>query len=385
LSESADVVIVGGAAMGAATAYYLRSLEPTVAVVVVERDPTYRQSSTVLSDGNVRIQFNLEENIRMSQFALEVMEDFADRMAVGSWRPEPAPRYQGNLFLFDDQGKRAAWEGMELQRRLGCEVEWLDQAQVARRFPHYAGTGYQGGTLGRRDGSVDPSAVLSAYVRKSSQLGARYLTGQVIALRAEGVVLADGEVVTAPAVVNAAGAWCAPLAATIGIPLPVEPVMRTVYTVDAKVDSRDHPSAFLPSGLYVIPEHEGRFLVGWSQPDDPVGYDFTFSREKFYNVIWPELGAQLPAFESLHLTGGWTGLYEVNTLDGNGIIGAWPGIPGHYLANGFSGHGFQHCHAVGRHLAELILGREPSLDLSRLSPQRILDRQPLPENAARII
>jgi glycine/D-amino acid oxidase-like deaminating enzyme len=87
----------------------------------------------------------------------------------------------------------------------------------------------------------------------------------------------------------------------------------------------------------------------------------------------------------LHLTGGWTGLYEVNTLDGNGIIGAWPGIPGHYLANGFSGHGFQHCHAVGRHLAELILGREPSLDLSRLSPQRILDRQPLPENAARII
>jgi FAD-dependent oxidoreductase domain-containing protein 1 len=55
------------------------------------------------------------------------------------------------------------------------------------------------------------------------------------------------------------------------------------------------------------------------------------------------------------------------------------------LANGFSGHGFQHAHAVGRHIAELILGRSPSLDLARFGPQRIIDRQPLFEYAGRII
>jgi glycine/D-amino acid oxidase-like deaminating enzyme len=93
----------------------------------------------------------------------------------------------------------------------------------------------------------------------------------------------------------------------------------------------------------------------------------------------------MPAFEALHLVGGWAGLYEVNTLDENGIIGEWPGLSGLFLANGFSGHGFQHCHAVGRHLAELILGRTPTLDLIRMSPQRIVDRQPLFENAGRII
>ncbi|MGH8927540.1 MAG: NAD(P)/FAD-dependent oxidoreductase, partial [Acidimicrobiia bacterium] len=151
------------------------------------------------------------------------------------------------------------------------------------------------------------------------------------------------------------------------------------------IDNGRLPTVFLPHGLYVIPETGGRFLVGWSQPDDPVVYEFNFRREKFYELIWPELGTQLPAFEALNLAGGWTGLYEVNTLDGNAILGEWPGLQGFYLANGFSGHGFQHCHAVGRHLAELIVGRPPSLDLSRLSPQRIVDQEPLFEHAGRII
>jgi glycine/D-amino acid oxidase-like deaminating enzyme len=97
------------------------------------------------------------------------------------------------------------------------------------------------------------------------------------------------------------------------------------------------------------------------------------------------LGTQLPAFEALNLTGGWAGLYEVNALDGNAIIGEWPELRGLYLANGSSGHGFQHGPATGRHLAELILGRDLSLDLSRLGPQRILDNQPLFEHAGRII
>ena len=376
--------------MGSATAYYLKVLEPSVDVVVVERDPTYRFCSTVLSDGNVRVQFNLEENIRMSQFAMEAIVDFGERMSVGDWKPDPAPRYQGNLFLADASSISPAKAGLALQKDLGCEVEWLAAGEIANRFPLYAGTAYLGGTLGKRDGSVDPSAVLQGYMRRARDLGAQYVHGDVAAITAEGgrvagVALGSGDVISSELVVNATGAWCAALAATVGVDLPVEPVMRTVYVIETRLDNRDYPSVFLPSGLYVLPEGAGRFAVGWSQPDDPLGYDFTFSREKFGDLIWPELASQLPAFEALHLASGWTGLYEVNTLDGNGIIGEWPGLTGLFLANGFSGHGFQHCHAVGRHLAELILGRQPSLDLSRLGPQRIIDNEPLFENPGRII
>ncbi|HKY46771.1 MAG TPA: FAD-binding oxidoreductase [Acidimicrobiia bacterium] len=385
-----DVVIVGGGVMGAATAYYLKDLEPSVRVAVVERDPSYRQSSTVLSDGNVRIQFNLEENIRMSQFGLEALRDFGERMAVGDWKPEPAARHQGNLFLSDEAHRHEAEIGLQRQRSLGCIVDWLDAAEIYRRFPPYDGAGYAGGTLGPLDGSVDPTAVLTGYVRKSASLGVEYLIAEAVAFTRAGsaitgVNLADRSHLAASVVVNATGAWCAPLAATVQVDLPVLPVMRTVYTVETSIDNAGLPSVFLPSGLYVIPEAGGRFLVGWSQPDDPVGFDFTFSRGKFYELIWPELGTQLPAFEALNLAGGWAGLYEVNTLDGNAILGQWPGLDGLYLANGFSGHGFQHAHAVGRHIAELILGRPASLDLSRFGPQRIIDREPIFEYAGRLI
>ncbi|HSL27049.1 MAG TPA: FAD-dependent oxidoreductase, partial [Acidimicrobiia bacterium] len=381
---------VGGAVMGSSTAYHLKTLEPAIKVVVVERDPTYRQSSTVLSDGNVRIQFNLEENIRMSRYGLEVLEDFAQQMAVGDWRPDPAVRHQGNLFLTDAEHLGEAQTGFARQLSLGCEVEWLEAPAIGARFRAYQGSGYEAGTLSPRDGSVDPTAVLQGYVRKSAVLGVEFTTGEAAAITTQdgavtGVSLSGGEHLPAPVVVNAAGAWCAPLAATAHVDLPVIPVMRSVYVVETSLDNSRLPSVFLPSGLYVIPEMAGRFLVGWSQPDDPIGYDFTFGRAKFYERIWPELGTRLPAFEALHLVGGWVGLYEVNTLDGNAILGEWPELPGLYLANGHSGHGFQHCHAVGRHLAELILGRPPSLDLTRLGPQRILDRQPVFEHAGRII
>jgi len=386
---NADIVIVGGAVMGSATAYHLARIDPSLRVVVIEKDPSYRYSSTLLSDGNVRIQFNLEENIRISQYGFEVMETFAEDMAVGEFHPDPAPRHQGNLFLAAAEHEAEARLGMERQIALGCEVEWIDADEVARRHPPYSGTGYVGGTFSQVDGSVDPNAVLHGYRRKAASMGIQYVEAEVSRLLAEdgeitGVELTDGTRVDAPIVMNAAGAWGTALAATVGVELPVLPVMRTVYVVETPLKEK-LPSVFLPNGIYLIPEHEGSFAVGWSLPDDPVGFDFSFSRERFEEVIWPALVETMPPFETLRVTGGWSGLYAVNTLDGNAILGEWPELSGLYLANGFSGHGFQQGHAVGRYIAELMTGQSPFLDLSRFGPERIIRGEPYPEHAGRII
>ena len=252
--------------MGSATAYHLARLDPSLRVVVVEKDPTYHYSSTLRSDGNVRIQFNLAENIRISRYAFEVLETFADDMAVGEFCPDPAPRHQGNLFLASESDEAAARQGMERQLALGCEVEWLDADEVARRYPPYAGSGYTGGTFSQIDGSVDPNAVLHGYRRKAISLGVEYVTAEVVELLAEGaamtgVGLANGTRIEGPIVMNAAGAWCAELAATVGVELPVLPIMRSVYVVDTPIRG-SLPSVFLPNGLYVIPEHQGSFAVG---------------------------------------------------------------------------------------------------------------------------
>ncbi len=386
-----EVIVVGGASMGWATAHHLLALDADLEVTVVEKDPTLAHSSTMLSDGNVRIQFNLEENIAISIYAMECLENFSETMAVGDYRPDPHMRKQGNLFLVDSTGKDAAMAGLATQQRLGCDSEWLDIDEIVDRFPALVSEQLVGGTFGPSDGSVDPNAVVNGYRRKALASGARNLEGEGASLIVSGgaivgVELADGSRIDAHTVVVCAGAWSTGLLATAGVEIPVDPVMRTVYVVSGDVPGGDDiPSTFLPSGVYVIPEH-GNFLIAWSTDEDPVGFDFTPApRSKFYDVIWPELASVLPAFDRLEVVRSWAGLYAQNRLDANAILGEWPGISGLYQATGFSGHGFQQCHAVGRYLAELICGQTPTLDLSRLGPERIVAGEPLKEHAGRII
>jgi glycine/D-amino acid oxidase-like deaminating enzyme len=119
--------------------------------------------------------------------------------------------------------------------------------------------------------------------------------------------------------------------------------------------------------------------VGRSLEEDKVGFDFSWEWTRFTEVLWPELVKIVPTFETLRLIRGWAGLYEMNRLDENAILGSWPDLEGLYLINGFSGHGLQQSPAAGRYLAELILTRPPVLDLSCFSPQRILNNRPLEE------
>lgn len=386
-----DVVILGGGVMGSSTAYHLLKTEPSLSVAVFERDSSYEKASTVLSDGNVRIQFNLEENIRMSQHMLEVLETFSDDMETPTSRPDVSARHQGNLFLVDADGKADAVAGLATQTALGCHVEWLDDHEIGERYEVYRPSGVIGGTLGVDDGSVDPTALLHGYKAKAIELGADFIESAATNLIANenkmrGLRLESGDEIRSDRVVLSAGAWSAGLAAGIGIELPVEPFMRTVYVVSTPFPAEGLPSVFLPGGIYAISEAENLWLMGWSRPEDPVGFEFLpGSRQRFDDLIWPGLISHLPSFDQLHVERSWAGVYAVNTLDGNAILGEWPTTRGLFMATGFSGHGLQQAPAVGRYLAEGILDVPHVLDLQRFGGQRILDGTPLHEHTGRII
>jgi FAD-dependent oxidoreductase domain-containing protein 1 len=386
-----DVILVGGGVMGCATATYLLKADKNLQVAIVEMDPTYARSSTTLSDGNHRIQFNLKENILMSLYGLEVLETFAEDMAVDGDQPDIAFRRQGNLYLVDEGGRPEAEQGLVLQQSLGCQVEWLAPAEVIRRYPLLDPVGCVGATFGASDGTMDPHAVLMAYKNKAVSLGARFIQAEVAGLlkddnQVTGVRLASGEKLAAKYVVNCAGAWAAQLAETAGITLPVQPVKRQVFVVETEARPEGIlPLILLPTGLYLIHEGGGHFMCGKSLPDDPIAFEFTWDQGIFEDKLWPELVEYIPTFDRLRVASGWAGLYAVNTLDGNAILGEWPELKGFYLANGFSGHGFQQCHAVGRYLTELILGHPPTLDLSLFSPARILEDKPVFESQRRLI
>ncbi len=388
---SYDVILIGGGVMGCATAYHLLKRDRQVRVAIVERDPSYAQSSTILSDGNTRIQFNLKENVLISKYGLDALATFADEMAVGDFRPKIDFRQQGNLFLTDADGQASALEGLALQQALGCAVEWLPAGEIAARYPFIDSSTIVGGTWGPLDGTMDPEAVLLGYKNKAIDLGADYIVDEVRAVlvddgRALGVHLGSGSSLNSGVVVNSSGAWASEIARSVGIDLPIQPVMRHVFHLETTVRPADSaPLIVFPSGLYLIHEHDGHFTCGKSLDSDPIGFDFTFRRSIFTDYLWEDLVHYAPAFEQVKVVGGWAGLYDVNTFDHNALIGEWPLLKGFYLVHGFSGHGFQQCHAVGRYLAECLLGLVPTLDLSIFSPARLLSGTPINENRQRII
>jgi glycine/D-amino acid oxidase-like deaminating enzyme len=380
-----DIVIVGGGIMGSSTAYHLMRADNTLKVAVVEMDPAYTRSSTALSMANARIQFSLKQNIEISQYALEVLERFEDEMAVGENKPSIAYRREGNLFLFDEDGRKTALENLALQESLGCRIEKWSCEKIEQVYPLYKTAGLAGGTFGPQDGHFDAYAVLMGYKAKARSLGAEYIKDEVVEIRCAkgsvaGVRLASGEGLTSKYVVNCAGAWASKVARTAGVKIPVEPTKRQVFTLDPAVKPEGPlPLTILPSGLYFRTEIGDQILLGKSMDEDPVGFDFNWDDKRFMEILWPELAEFVPAFDTLKLLRGWAGLYAVNTLDGNAILGQWPDIKGFYLANGFSGHGLQQAPAVGRYMSELITGVTPTLDLSIFRPERILENKPLSE------
>jgi FAD-dependent oxidoreductase domain-containing protein 1 len=383
--KSYDIIIVGGGIMGSATAYYLMKTDSTLKVAVVERDPSYAQASTTLSMSNVRIQFSLKENVQISRYTIQVLNRFEEEMAVEDHTPKIYFHQEGNLFLVDTAAEDTARTAVEMQKRLGCKVEWWSPETIKQHYPLYEPQKYVGGTFGPHDGYFDAYAVLMGYKAKARSLGAMYINDEVIKIatsnrRVNGVKLANQEDLTAKFVINCAGAWAARLAKTVGVDLPIIPVKRQVFALDTAVKPKDPlPLTVLPSGLYFRTETGGLILLGKSMEEDPVGFDFSWDDKRFLEILWLELADFVPAFDTLKLIRGWAGLYAVNTLDNNAILGEWPEIRGFFLANGFSGHGLQQAPAVGRYISELILNQPVALDLSIFTPERILEKRPLSE------
>jgi glycine/D-amino acid oxidase-like deaminating enzyme len=382
-----DVAIVGGAAIGAAIAYFLRAVERLAgSVAVVERDPSFRTAATTLSAAGIRQQFSTPENIRLSQFGLTFLRELPVRHGPEA---DPGLREGGYLILASEEGAAALRENQSTQRAEGAQTLFFEPAELATRFPWLAPDGIAAGSFGPSgEGWFDNATLLRTLRLEARDARVEMVAGEVDAIEVAGgrvsaIRLAGGERIGCGTLVNAAGPAAGQVAALAGRPLPVEPRKRTVFVVDCPDAPRDLPLVADPSGIWIRPEGRG-FITGWSPPPaedsaaDPS--DFEPDHGIFEERLWPALAARIPAFERLKVTGAWAGHYDYNTLDQNAIIGRDPELPNFIYANGFSGHGLQHAPGVGRAVAELIMyGEYRSLDLSVFHYERIAAGRPVIE------
>ena len=385
---SYDVVIVGGAVMGSAIAYFLLA-NPAFGgrVLVVERDPSYAACATTRSWGGVRQQFSLPENIKMSIFGIDFVKAAPETLAVEGLAPDLAFRNNGYLFLAGPKGLPTLAANIELQQSLGASVDLLTTAEVMQAFPWLQTEGVAGaGFGGDREGWIDPYALLQAFKAKARSLGAQYLEDEAVAIIQRGpavsaVVLRGHGEVACGSLVNAAGPQAGAFAALAGIELPVQPRKRMSYVFDCRDSLPAMPLTVDVSGLAFRPE--GQHYIAIKSPaddNDPDCPDLEEDYAPFEEVIWPLLAARVPAFEAIKLQRAWAGHYDYNSFDQNAVIGTHPELKGFFFCNGFSGHGLQQSPAAGRGLAELIIhGAYRSLDLSRFGYERLAEGRPLKE------
>jgi FAD-dependent oxidoreductase domain-containing protein 1 len=386
--QTLDVLIVGGAAMGSAVAYFLASqTDFQGSVRVLEQDPSYASSATARSAASIRHQFSTPDNIRMSQFGTQFIRQLGERLAVDGEVPDVGFHEGGYLFLASEAGQGVLQANHRVQRGLGVDVALLSTAALQARFPWLSPQGLSAGSLGLSgEGWLDAYGLMGALRRKAMELGVQYQQAQVVGLERQGrrierVLLSDGSALACSVVVNAAGTGAAALARSAGIALPVQARKRCVFYFTSPAQLAHCPLVVDPSGAYFRPEGAG-FICGISPPadQDPECFDFEVQHALFDDVLWPILAARVPGFEAARVQNAWAGHYDVNTLDHNAILGAHPEVDNLLFANGFSGHGMQHAPAVGRALAELVVyGAYRSLDLSALGWARVLEKRPLLE------
>lgn len=383
--QTAEVVIIGGGIVGSSIAWYLTH-GGCKNILVIERESSQGKGSTGNSMGGVRAQFSTPVNIQMSLYSIPFYAKFEE--VVG----HPADyRPQGYLFLATKDSHLAYLrDNFERQKKLGLKTARLLSAEEIRAMlPQLRSDDVLGGSFCSTDGFVDPYSVMNGFMASAVEHGATLwkkteVTGITTDQQCASRVETTRGPVSTRTVVNAAGAWSAQIARFVGIDLPVEPLRRMLVPSEPFSDF-PHSSPMvidMSTGFHFRPEGRG-FLLAWNDPEETPGYKTDFE-PSFIEKILMHAADRVPAFENLPINPkrAWAGLYEM-TPDHHCILGPVAGVPGFFLANGFSGHGVMHSPATGKILADLILHGKTNVvdDVGVLSFERFARGELLHETA----
>lgn len=390
---SYDVIIIGGAMLGSATAWFLaNNADFNGSVLVIERDPSYENAATSHTNSCIRQQFSNPLNVQISQFGAEFVQNLPKY--AGPEAPQLKIQNFGYMYLADTpefaQTLRASHA---VQAAAGSATRLLSAEQIKAEYPFYQTDDLILGSINTvNEGYFDGISVFDQFRKGARAGGVEYLRNEVVALtknpkgsRIESVTLRDGQVIACGQVVNASGTRGARTAAMAGIHIPIEPRKRFtwVFTAEQPLD-RPLPLTIDPSGIHVRQDGATSYMAGGHSDDDPaVDFDdFAMDHALWQDHVWPLLATRIPAFEAIKVQREWAGHYDFNTLDQNAITGPHPQIENFVFLNGFSGHGLQQSPAMGRGTAEwLTYGSYRTLDLTPFGFDRITENRPFLETA----
>lgn len=374
---SADVVVIGAGVIGASVAFHLA--ERGVDTLVIDRDGP-AAGSTARSGALIRCHYPtaLEASLAWESLT-DYFEPWGERVGGGCGFTRT-----GFAYLVSEENTEPLRDRVALQRDAGVETSLVSPEELRDIDPSLDTKDVALAAYELRGGYADPTATTVSLMDAARSLGARFEQREATTLVVEGDrvrgVLTKRGTIRAGTVLLAAGAWSVPLAAGVGLDLPIRPARVRVALFERPYELASHLTLIDSiRNFYARPAAERATLIGtraslewFEDPSTPTPEP----DEYFVADVSARLASRIPALSGAPYRSGRSGILDM-TLDDRPVLGP-AGPEGLFLAAGWSGTGFKKAPAIGAELATWILSGAPKRqDLKTW----ILDRfDPIPTN-----
>ncbi len=371
MSNTADIIIIGGGIHGASLAFHLgrRGMK----ALVLEKK-VLASGATGRSSGLVRMHYDLEPESRLAWESFHYFRNWKE--IVGG---DCGFTRTGFIQLVPEKDEEALRNNILMHQRIGIPSLLVTPDDVKRLAPHFRTDDFNIAAYEPESGYADPNAAATSLMDAAKGLGARLIQDcvvreiQLASGKVTGVSTSQGKF-SAPIVVNAAGAWAKEVAAMVNVELPISTWRHDVMYVKNPTSVPEHSPTVIDNihSMYFRPETGGLTLVGLEDNnplgESPEGYTDR-AQPGFVERAIDRICKRIPAMEEgdLHSNnGGYDGISE----DLRAVLGQ-VGPEGFYCQCGFSGTGFKIAPAVGLCMSELIVdGAAKTIDITPFDPNR---------------
>jgi sarcosine oxidase subunit beta len=365
-----EAVIVGTGVVGASVAFHLA--EQGIETLVLDQEGP-AAGSTGRSGALIRCHYPTALEADLARESLEdYFERWHERVGGGCGFTRT-----GFAYLAGQDRIEALRHNVNLQLSVNVETEVVTPDELKELDPSLDLDGVALAAYEPRGGYADPATTTTGFLRAASRLGARFERRRVMGLRVVGDrvtgVETEGGPVSAGIVVLAAGVGSAPLAAGVGLGLPLNPSRVQVAVFGRPYTLATHLTVIdSVLGFYARPAAEQATLAGLRDRFDWLEDAEDWQKEPDADFPYETgslLAKRIPALEGAAYRAGRAGVLDM-TPDGRPVLGP-AGPEGLYLAAGWSGTGFKKAPAVGAEVARWVCEGQPRrADLASYTPDR---------------
>ena len=372
-AERYDAIVVGAGIIGAACAHALS--RDGMRVLVLEAN-TPASGTTAAGMGHLVVLDDSPAQLALTAFSTAIWRALSPELS-----PEVEHDPCGTIWIAAEEDEL---EVVHTKHRLLAEhaiaSEVLGPLQLAGLEPNLR-RGLAGGLLVPGDGVLNPPRATHWLLERARAGGATVLEGRRVDRIGANAVHSGGDVLHADVIVIAAGAETPRL-----IPeLPIVPRKGYLAITDRLPGfvrhqlvelgylAHAHTMDAASVAFNVQPRAGGQVVVGSSR--EMVGWDASLDDRMLRRMI-ARAAEFIPSLAALQMVRTWIG-FRPATPDKLPLIGAWPAIPGVWIAAGHEGLGITTSLGTAQIIADLVTGREPAIDATAFAPTRYTSSDPL--------